>query len=72
MFASRVAKVRGPWGWGTAFFDYDNDGWPVLLVNSHVYAQVDNIDVDTKYAQRILLFHNNGDSLRLRHKPAMP
>src|SRR3989440_4567232 len=62
-FASGIAKVRGPWvGWGTAFFDYDNDGWPdLMVVNGHVYPQVDNVDIGTKYAQRILLFHNNGD-----------
>lgn len=62
-FASGIAKMRGPWvGWGTAFFDYDNDGWPdLMVVNGHVYPQVDNVDIGTKYAQRILLFHNNGD-----------
>src|SRR5579864_2864783 len=28
-YASKVASVRGPYvGWGTAFLDYDNDGWP--------------------------------------------
>jgi hypothetical protein len=62
-FQSGVARVMGPWvGWGTAFFDYDNDGWlDLMAVNGHVYPQVDSIPVGSRYAQRILLFRNNGD-----------
>jgi hypothetical protein len=62
-FQSGVARLMGPWvGWGTAFFDYDNDGWlDLMAVNGHVYPQVDSIPVGSRYAQRILLFRNNGD-----------
>ena len=62
-FAAGTAKVMGPYvGWGTAFFDYDNDGWPdLMVVNGHVYPQVDSVDLGSKYAQRILLFHNDGN-----------
>ena len=59
-FPSRVAPVSTPFvGWGTGFFDYDNDGWPDLIaVNGHVYPQMENANVGTTYRQRILLFHN--------------
>lgn len=62
-YASNTASVSIPYlGWGTAFFDYDNDGWPdLIVVNGHVYPQVDQADLGTSYRQRILLFHNNRD-----------
>jgi hypothetical protein len=46
-------------GWGTAFFDYDNDGWlDLLAANGHVYPQVDQVSWGTSWKQRPLLFHN--------------
>lgn len=62
-YASRVAPVSTPYvGWGTGFFDYDNDGWPdILAVNGHVYPQMENASVGTTYRQRMLLFHNEHD-----------
>jgi hypothetical protein len=48
--------------WGTRFLDYDNDGWKDLLfVNGHVYPEVDAHHLDETYAQRALLFRNNGN-----------
>ena len=49
-------------GWGTGFFDFDNDGWPDLfMVNGHVYPQVDTLDVGTRYREPKLLFLNQRD-----------
>jgi hypothetical protein len=46
-------------GWGTAFFDFDNDGWKDLVVaNGHVYPAVDRMPWGTSWAQRPLLFRN--------------
>jgi hypothetical protein len=49
-------------GWGTMFLDIDNDGWPdLLLVNGHVYPEVDSQHLGSSYKEPRILFHNNGD-----------
>lgn len=55
--AARVAAVSLPYvGWGTKFFDYDNDGWVDIFVgNGHVYPQIPS------YRQRNFLHRNNRD-----------
>ena len=62
-----IAEVTVPFlGWGTAFFDYDNDGWLDLMeVNGHVYPQVDAQNWGTTWAQRPLLFHSENGKLKL-------
>jgi hypothetical protein len=49
-------------GWGAGFFDFDNDSWPdLLLVNGHVFPEVDRITTDIRYHERPILYHNRGD-----------
>jgi len=49
-------------GWGTAFFDMDNDGWPdIFVANGHVYPQMDLVKGGTPYKQPLLLFRNKRD-----------
>lgn len=49
-------------GWGVAFLDADDDGWrDLLLVNGHVYPEVDHAQVGDKYRQETLFFRNLGN-----------
>jgi enediyne biosynthesis protein E4 len=49
-------------GWGTTFFDFDNDGWPdLLLVNGHVYPEVDQAHLGSDYQEPRILYHNKGN-----------
>jgi hypothetical protein len=64
-FRSKTAPSSLPYvGWGTAFFDYDNDGLlDIIVVNGHVYPQLDKarLGASAGYRQRKLLYHNRGD-----------
>jgi hypothetical protein len=58
-----IAQMGVPFlGWGDGFLDYDNDGWKdLMMINGHVYPQVDQHDWGTTFAERALLFHNKHD-----------
>ena len=58
-----VARSSAPFvGWGDAFLDLDNSGWQdVILVNGHVYPQVDGIHIGTTYREPKLVFRNRHD-----------
>ncbi len=49
-------------GWGTMFLDFDNDGWTdILVVNGHVYPEVDKQHLGSDYQEPKILYHNNGN-----------
>ena len=62
---ARIAQPTRPYvGWGTSFFDMDNDGWlDLLVVNGHTYPQVDTITGEARFAQPMLLFRNRHDGV---------
>jgi hypothetical protein len=48
-------------GFGVRFADFDDDGWPdILVANGHVNPQVDNYRFGVTYRERPLLFYNLG------------
>jgi len=63
---SRAAGIKSTTarylGWGIGCVDLDNDGWPdLMLVNGHVYPQVDSLKEGAKYKERKLVFLNQHD-----------
>jgi len=49
-------------GWGTGFFDFDNDGWKdLLLVNGHVFPELEKLHIDIHFKDRAILYHNLGN-----------
>ena len=55
-----VAHATEPYvGWGDAFLDLDNSGWlDLILVNGHVYPQVDSAKLGIHYREPKLVFLN--------------
>jgi hypothetical protein len=62
-WTSNVGQPSYPYvGWGTSFFDMDNDTWLDLLVaNGHVYPQIDTLESGPRFREPLLLHRNNRD-----------
>jgi hypothetical protein len=49
-------------GWGTGFFDMDNDTWlDIFVANGHVFPQVDSVETGARFREPLLLHRNNRD-----------
>jgi hypothetical protein len=46
-------------GWGVAFVDFDNDGWPdIFIANGHVYPNIDQLKGAARFRQEKNLYYN--------------
>lgn len=61
--STKTADASIPYlGWGAKFFDADNDGWlDLMIVNGHVYPQVEGAFPGGMNGQRKLLYRNRRD-----------
>lgn len=61
-FAAGLGINPDALGWGTMFADVDNDGWPdLLIVNGHVYPEVDSAKLGSFYREPRFLYSNLGN-----------
>jgi len=59
-----LGNVRNWLGWGVQFYDFDNSGWPgILIANGHVYPEVDGRGLGTSYREPKVAYYNlrNGE-----------
>jgi hypothetical protein len=60
--AGIAIPTTAPVKWGTGCADFDNDGWPDILVsNGNFSSLLDSLPREYKFAQPIQLFRNHGD-----------
>ena len=58
-YAADLGKIKNWLGWGVQFFDFDNSGWPgILIANGHVYPEVDGKGLGTSYRQPKVAYYN--------------
>jgi enediyne biosynthesis protein E4 len=61
-FVSGIGVNTQYLGWGSMFVDVDNDGWlDLLLVNGHVYPEVDSGNMGSAYREPRVLYQNLGN-----------
>jgi hypothetical protein len=63
-----LGKIRNWLGWGVQFYDFDNSGWPgILMANGHVYPEVDGKGLNTSYREPRVAYYNvhNGEFVNI-------
>src|ERR1700724_583746 len=51
-YSAGLGKIKTWLGWGVQFYDFDNSGWPgILISNGHVYPEVEGKALGTSYRE---------------------
>src|SRR5208337_399003 len=60
---AKIAPLTyAPIKWGVGFGDFDNDGWPdILIANGNFSSLMDVLEDEVKYREPVQLFHNLGN-----------
>jgi enediyne biosynthesis protein E4 len=60
--AGIAIPTAAPVKWGTGFGDFDNDGWPdILVANGNFSSLLDTLPKEYKFAEPVQLFRNRGN-----------
>jgi hypothetical protein len=58
-FSAGLGRIHTWLGWGIQFFDFDNSGWPdILIANGHVYPEVTGKALGTSYREPKVAYYN--------------
>jgi enediyne biosynthesis protein E4 len=58
-YSAGLGRIKSWLGWGVQFFDFDNSGWPgILISNGHVYPEVDGKALGTSYREPKVAYYN--------------
>ena len=61
-YRAGLGKIKNWLGWGVQFYDFDNSGWPgILITNGHVYPEVNGKGLGTSYREPKVAYYNLHD-----------
>jgi enediyne biosynthesis protein E4 len=61
-YSAGLGDIKTWLGWGVQFYDFDNSGWPgILIANGHVYPEVEGKALGTSYREPKVAYYNLHD-----------
>jgi enediyne biosynthesis protein E4 len=61
-YRAGLGRIKNLLGWGVQFYDFDNSGWPgILMANGHVYPEVEGQALGTSYREPKAAYYNLRD-----------